>query len=102
MVTEQKTMRMPEDTLDDPDLIDAQVRINAYDRLVTSTVTMVITGQPVEIVSVMYDPDLDAELSALHQNREGRARQLVEQYRAYKVRLDKMMGLAMEIAHERK
>jgi len=99
-VIAQKTVEFPQDEPADPDIQDVAVRLKEYDRLVSQMVIQVLQGDMPSPYPEQKDPDLDIELTALHQIKSDRGQKMVEQYIRYKERLDRMFDLVMQISQE--
>ncbi len=101
-VIAQKTADFPNDPIDDPEIDAARIRLETFDQFVSQMVIQVLQGNPIQVAADQDDPDLDSELSALHQNKPDDRRRLIEKYRQQKERLDTMLDLAIQASKEMK
>jgi len=99
-VVAQKTVEFPRVESADPDIQDVAVRLTEYDRLVSQMVIQVLRGEMPGPYPEQKDPDLDNELTALHQIKSEAGQKILEQFIRYKSRLDRMFDLVTEISKE--
>jgi len=100
-VISQKTHEFPGKDVPDEEVQAARVRLENYDRLVSSLVIQAMQGGWIDIYPDQKDPDLNIELSALYQNKPEPLKPIVAAYRRYKEQLDSMLDLAIQVSKER-
>jgi hypothetical protein len=99
-VIDQKTVEFPAVESDDADIQDAVLRLKDYDRLVSQAVIQVLNDKMPGLYAEQKDPDLDGELTALHQIKSDRGQKIIEQLVRYKERLDRMFDLALLVVQQ--
>lgn len=99
-VIAQKTADFPRDPVEDPEIDAARIRLETYDQFVSQLVIQVLQGNPIQMSANQDDPDLNSELSALHQNKPDDQKRLLTRYRLQKERLDTMLSLAIQASKE--
>jgi hypothetical protein len=99
-VISQKSADFPRDPVDDAEVDAARIRLEDLDQLVTQLVIQVIGGNPIQVTMDQEGPDLDSELSALHETKPEALKKRIEKYQLYKERLDTLLHLAVQASKE--
>jgi hypothetical protein len=99
-VIAQKSADFPRDPVDDAEVDAARIQLENLDQLVTQLVIQVIGGNPIQVTMDQQSPDLNSELSALHETKPEGLKKQIEKYQLYKERLDTLLHLAIQASKE--